>query len=67
MYINRYDLLTAIINAQDNNDSEYRELLSIYKKSLDKDIKTLTLTKSFFINDVKLIDYINEICDLIKV
>ncbi len=61
MGISRSDLITAIINAQDNFDDEYYKLFELYKNAFNSDIKNHEFTKEFMVEDLDLIQYINAV------
>ena len=61
MGISRSELISAILNAQDNLDDEYYELFEIYKSSFQDDIINSKFTKEFIVTDGKLINYIHRV------
>mgnify|MGYP006873019833 CR=1 FL=1 len=60
MSIKRSDLITALINAQDNFDVEYYELFKMYKDALNNDAINLKYTSEFIIDNDNLLRYINK-------
>lgn len=61
MGISRSELITAILNAQDNLDKEYFDLVEIYKDSFQDDFTNYHFEKEFVVNDINLIDYISRV------
>lgn len=56
LYFTRFQIINAILSAQDNGDKEYMELLRLFQSSThDSD----TFINSFLVTDSALADYIN--------
>lgn len=55
MYFTRFEIINAILSAQDNGDKEYTDLVSLFINiTHDSD----TFIKKFLVTDSELADYI---------
>ena len=59
MYFTRFEMINAILSAQDNGDKEYYDLMRIYQKNTQD---SETFIKSFLVTDLELADYIKSSC-----
>lgn len=57
LYFTRFEMINAILSAQDNGDKEYYDLMRIYQKNTQD---SETFIKSFLVTDLELADYIKS-------